>query len=118
MHSKFQMLNYKSDAILLANGAERSSIFDDPVRLWTFENFDHSITKQLFLLQMSRQRKIGLFSYIFVNVCFLITLVTVVALGIEYEAKENNENAAAPSDIWEYTHLDFSEFFFHSTSNC
>lgn len=26
------MLNYKSDAIMQATGAERSSLFDDPVR--------------------------------------------------------------------------------------
>lgn len=29
----FQMLSYKSEAIMMATGAERSSVLDDPVRL-------------------------------------------------------------------------------------
>ncbi|KAJ6636407.1 putative ferric-chelate reductase 1 like, partial [Pseudolycoriella hygida] len=65
-HVFFTMLNYKSDAILSATGAERSVSSDDP---------------------MSKERQIGLYLYIFINVCFLITLITVIAMGFEFDSR-------------------------------
>lgn len=38
---------------------------------------------------MSKERKTGLYIYISINVCFLITLITVVAMGIEYGSRDN-----------------------------
>lgn len=38
------MLNYKSDAIMQASGAERSSMFDDPV---SFDGLRYTFSKKL-----------------------------------------------------------------------
>ncbi|XP_037036556.1 putative ferric-chelate reductase 1 homolog [Bradysia coprophila] len=72
-HVFFTMLNYKSDAIMLASGAEHSSLHDDP---------------------MSTHRKIGLYAYIIINVLFIVTLVTVVGMGMEF----GNGNSSGEND--------------------